>query len=91
MRLSPAQIKTLRTVVMNGGEMNGFRAQRGYDCRTQKALVRNGLLELIGTCACFVGEPCDIEHHDLPRQPNGNACYDRVRITAAGRRAAGAE
>ncbi len=91
-KLTPTQIRTLRTVIRNGGEMNGYSGQPGYSCKSEPVLVRLGYLHMVGTCACFGQKPCDIEHRDLfINGRTDRTCYDRVRITDAGRDALAAD
>lgn len=88
---SKAQDKTLRTVVANGGEMNGYAGQRGFDGRSVETLVSAGLLECVADCASCsssddvfdAGHVCD---RPLAGQRGGERCWDRVRITETGRK-----
>lgn len=93
-KLTPAQIKTLRTITANGGEMNGYVGQSGFSTKSAEALVRRGLLDEVPDCescskpttsAQWVNGrppyPCD---QPLVGQRFGDWCYQRVRINDAG-------
>lgn len=86
-KLSSAQLKTLRTIIANGGEMNGYAGQPRFYCNSLAPLERMGLVERIGTCGCFSGQACTIEHQPVAGR-SGDTCYNRHRITDAGRAAA---
>lgn len=86
-KLTPAQLKTLRTITANGGEMNGYAGQPGFSTRSAQALVSRGLLDEVLPCeSCTKHGP---HHCDRPLvgQRNGDWCYQRVRINNAGRAA----
>lgn len=91
--LTPAQIRTLRTIIANGGEMNGFAGQRGFRTNSLPPLRRRGLIESVPDCAnCADADIFDHDHVCYRPLPEGtarmiNCCYDRHRITDAGRAA----
>jgi hypothetical protein len=87
--LSKAQIKTLRTLIARGGEMNGYAGQPGFYCNSKRPLVTAGMVEHVTQCdGCaehgYYAEQCV---RPLAGQKGGNACYGRIRITEAGRAA----
>jgi hypothetical protein len=84
-KLSRAQENTLREIERRGGEVNGFARQPGIWGNSFKPLVRLGMLECLGYCACYGGEPCNREHATLKGQPSGEQFYYRHRLTDAGR------
>ncbi len=49
MKLSRAQATTLRTVINNGGEMDGYCGQKGFSVPSLSNLVKRGLLDDLGT------------------------------------------
>lgn len=85
--LTKAQATTLRTIVANGGEMNGYAGQPGFYCNSKTPLKRLGLVESIECDGCrehgWHASKCQ---RPLPGR-GGNACYDRMRITEAGQQA----
>lgn len=98
MNLTPAQIKTLNTLIARGGEMNGFAGQKGFYCNSVRPLARMGLVENVADCASCSAENVDIfaQGHvcdrPLPTPSRGaRMCYQRLRITDAGRAAAAAK
>jgi hypothetical protein len=86
-KITATQAKALRALVALGGEANWYSGVPGLDTRCDSSLKRSGLIDWIGTCACYAGDPCDIEHVDVARQRSGNHCYRRVRINHKGRAA----
>lgn len=90
-----AQMKTLRTIIANGGEMNGYAGQPGFYCNSLTAMVRKGFLEDVEPCATCTANYKDGADKVCDRPLYGKSgvqrCYGRVRITDAGRIAAGEE
>lgn len=82
--LSNPQAKTLKTIIAKGGEVNFFGGVKGLDARAEGALLKAGLISLIGGCGNF-DEAVTCEHG--PTSDGSNKCYRRVRITEAGRAA----
>lgn len=84
--LSNPQAKTLRTIAARGGEINFFAGVKGLDARTEGALLKAGLISLVGDGGCGnFDEAVTCEHG--PTSDGSNKCYRRVRITEAGRAA----
>jgi len=86
-------LKTLRTIAANGGEMNSFAGQPGFNVGAAwDKLLRDGFLAKIPSCpTCKTRNQGD--GHDLPcerpliGQKGGHLCYIRVTLTDAGRAA----
>jgi hypothetical protein len=89
-KLSAAQIKTLATIIANGGEMNTYAGQEGLFTLSVRPLRVAGLVESIHDCApCSAGwgngKPTCAS--PMPGQKGGETCYYRIRVTDAGRTA----
>jgi hypothetical protein len=78
-KLSRAQETTLRTIRANGGEMDGYAGQPGFYVNSLGPLLRQGLLEDLGTTRSY----------DEAGVCTGFATYNRVRMTEAGYAALG--
>lgn len=83
--LSRAQESTLREIGRRGGEVNDFARQRGIYSHSYPVLIRLGLLECLGYCACTADKPCDRTHTVLEGQAGGEQFWNRHRLTDAGR------
>lgn len=95
-RLSNAQVKTLRTMIARGGEMNSYAGQPDFYCNSLGPLKRMGLIESVSPCSeCAEGDGRQWENETCQRplagQKGGGRCYQRVRVTDAGRCAIGTE
>lgn len=87
--LTAPQSRMLATLVRNGGEMNAYAGQAGFNCHSVAPLVRLGLVERVASCDNCLRRPTD-KHaaactQPLTGQKGGQQCYDRIRVTAAGR------
>ena len=92
-KLSTAQLKTLRTIIAAGGEMNGYAGQPGFYGNSVRPLADRGLLERIPACApCAANDDWENEvcERPLAGQKGGQRSYARVRVTPTGREAVAA-
>jgi len=76
-KLSRAARSTLMAVKAHGGEMNGFAGQPGFYCQSTPKLIRQGLLENLGTKR-------DADERMLRDAEGRLTWYLRVRMTDAG-------
>lgn len=75
---TPAQTRTLATIKANGGEMNSYAGQPGFNANSVRALLKVGALVPVPGCGnCKDGTaslPC------LRPIASSARCYHRVRI-----------